>query len=80
MEKKISNLASKDRRQVAKKKKFMHVMNSISEREWLKSYFNKREGRRQNEKGKKAKVKTESEADYAQDWLESHKSTGNKII
>ena len=55
-------------------------MNSISEREWLKSYFNKREGRRQNEKGKKAKVKTESEADYAQDWLESHKSTGNKII
>lgn len=45
-------------------------MNSISEREWLKNYFNKREGRRQNEKGKKAKVKTESEADYAQDRLD----------
>ena len=45
-------------------------MNSISEREWLKNYFNKREGRRQNEKGKKVKVKTESEADYAQDRLD----------
>ena len=58
----------------------MHVMSSISEKEWLKSYFNKREGRRQNEKGKKAKVQTESEADYAQDRLDSCKSTGNKII
>lgn len=58
----------------------MHVMSSISEREWLNSYFNKREEKTNEKKQRKPKSKQNLKQIAHRIKLDSHKSTGNKII